>query len=168
MGNLEYLLGTAFTWLRHADGNISIHLCQLSFTEFIAHQLSFHISNKVPNMNPFCFGFPMGSILPVDTLDHDLLRQKQIYQSIGSCIKWLATCTWPDIAPVLKFLASYINAPHPQHYKSASHAIKDITSTNEFGISFHSKSSSTIQAFNHFPHNHDKEYYTEATAQTPS
>ena len=41
-------------------------------------------------------------------------------------------------------------------------------STNEYGISFHSDSSSTIQAFNHFPHHHDREAYTEATAPYPS
>ena len=41
-------------------------------------------------------------------------------------------------------------------------------STNEYGISFHSQSSSTIQVFNHFPHHHDKEAYTEETAPSLS
>ena len=48
------------------------------------------------------------------------------------------------------------------------HALKYLTSTNEFGISFNSNSSSTIQAFNHFPHLHNKEAYIEATAPSPS
>ena len=67
---------------------------------------------------------------------------------------------------VLTFLASYRNYPHPQHYKAAVHALKYLTITNEYDISFHSKSSAKIQAFNNFPHHHDREAYTEAT--TPS
>ena len=41
-------------------------------------------------------------------------------------------------------------------------------STNEYGISFHSESSATIQAFNNFTLHHDIEAYTEATAPSPS
>ena len=33
----EYFLGTEFTWLQHKDGNISVHLCQSTFTECTAH-----------------------------------------------------------------------------------------------------------------------------------
>ena len=70
--------------------------------------------NKVPNMTPYRSGFPIDYISPVDPLNHDLNRQRQVHQSIVGCINWLATCTRPDIAPVLTFLASYINSPHPQ------------------------------------------------------
>ena len=28
MVDVEYFLGTAFTWLKHKDRNISVHLCQ--------------------------------------------------------------------------------------------------------------------------------------------
>ena len=81
---------------------------------------------------------------------------------------WLATCTHPDIAPVLTFLASYSNYPHPQHYKATVYALKYLTSTNEYGISFHSESSAKIQAFNHFPNHHYREAYTEDTSPPPS
>ena len=40
MGNVDYLLGTSFTWIQHADGNISVHLCQSEFTGFTARQFS--------------------------------------------------------------------------------------------------------------------------------
>ena len=112
--------------------------------------------------------FPIDSIPPVDPLDHDLLRQRQVYQSIAGWINFLTTCTCPDIAPALTFLASYGNAPHPQHYKYAVHALKYLTSTNVYVILFHSKSASTLQALNYFPHQHDKEAYTEETAPSPS
>ena len=119
-------------------------------------------------MAPYCSGFPIDSITPIDPLNPDLPRRRQVYQSIVGCINWLATCTRPDIPPALTFLASYSNYPHPQHYKAAVHTLKYLMSTNEYSISFHSQSSSTIQAFNHFPHHHDKEAYTEATAPPPS
>ena len=77
-------------------------------------------------------------------------------------------CTRPDIAPCLTFLASYQQSPSEQHYKAAVHALKYLYSTNEYGISFHSNSSSTLQAFNHFPHHHDKEAYTDATPPSPA
>ena len=157
MVNVEYFLVTAFTWLQHADGNISVHLCQSSFTEFTAQNISVHTANKVSNMTPYHSEFPINSIPPIDPLDPDLPRWKKIYQIIVGCINWLATCTCPDIAPALPFLASYSNAPHPKHYKVAVHTLKYLTITDEYGISFHSKSSSTIQAFNHFPHHHNEE-----------
>ena len=65
--------------------------------------------------------------------------------------------------PVLAFISSYSNSPHPQNYNAAVDALKYLTSTIEYGISFHSKSSSTIQSFNHFPRHHDIEAYTEST-----
>ena len=168
MRNVEYFLGTAFTWTKHADRDISVHLCQSAFTEFTAHRLSVHTANKVPSMTPYRSGSPIESIPPVYPLDPDIPHWKKIYQSIVGWIKWLATYTHPEIYPVLTFPSSYSNAPHPKHYNAAVHDIKYLTNINEYGIYFHSKNSSTIHAFNHFPHNHDKEAYTEAMAPTPS
>ena len=90
-------------------------------------------------MTPYRSGFPIDSILPVDPLDPDLPRRQQVYQSIVGCNNWLATFTFTDIAPVLTFLASCSNSTHPQQYNATVHALKYLTSTNEYGISFHSK-----------------------------
>ena len=38
MGDVDYCLGTAFTWIQHKDVNIYVHLCQSAFTEFTAHR----------------------------------------------------------------------------------------------------------------------------------
>ena len=151
------ILGTAFTWLHHKDSNISVHLCHSEFTEFTAHRFSVQIENKFPNMTPYCSGFPIDSIHPVDPLDTDIPCERKVYQIIFACINWLSTCTRPDIAPVLTFLASYSNSPHPQHYKATVHSLKYSTSTNGYGISFHSESLSTTQSFNHFLHHHYRE-----------
>ena len=156
MGNVDCFSGTAFTWIQHADGDISVHLCQLAFTNFNDHWLSFHTANKVPNMTLYRSGLPIDSIPPFNSLYPDLPRQKQVYLRVVRCINWLATFTRPDISPALTFIASYINSPRPQHYKAAVHFLTYLMSTNEYGISFNSNSSSTIQAFNHSPHHHNK------------
>ena len=140
-----------FTWIQHKDGKIYVHLCHSALTEFTAHRFLVQSANKVTNMTPYCSGFPIDSIPPIDPVDPDLNPQRQVYQSIVGCINWLVTCTRPDIAPILTFLASYRNSPYPQHYKAAVHALKYLTSTNEYGISFNSESSAKIQEFNHFP-----------------
>ena len=119
-------------------------------------------------MTPYHSGFPIDYIPPVDPLDTDLTRQRQVFQSIVGCINWLANCTRPDIAPVLTLLASYSSSTQPQHYKAAVNSLKYLTSTNEYGISFHSESSATIQEFNHFPHHYDREAYTDATYPSTS
>ena len=79
-------------------------------------------------MTPYRSGFPIDSIPPVDQLDPDIPRQRQVYQIIVGWINWLAICTHPDISPALTFLASYSNAPHPQHYKAAFHTLKYLMS----------------------------------------
>ena len=76
MGGIDYFLGNAFTWLKHADKNIYVHLWQLVFTDFIARRFSFHTANKVTNTTPYCYGFPINYIPPVDPLYAYLLRQK--------------------------------------------------------------------------------------------
>ena len=92
-GRCQLFLGTAFTWLQHKDSNIFVHLCQSAFTEFTAHWLLFQSANKVPNMTPYSSGFPIDSIPPIDPLDTDISRWRQVYQIIVGCINWLATCT---------------------------------------------------------------------------
>ena len=72
MVNIDYFLGTVFNWIQHAEGNISVHLYQFSFTEFTVHCFSVHTEKKVPNMNNYRSVFPIDSILPVEPLDHDI------------------------------------------------------------------------------------------------
>jgi hypothetical protein len=164
MGDVDYFLGTAFTWKSHDDGNLSVHLCQSAFAEFTAHRFAVDRYNRTPNMTPYRSGLPIDSIAAGDPNDPDFKRRRKVYQSIVGSINWLATCTRPDLSPVLSFLASYSQAPSHQHYKAALHALKYMYSTSDYGISFHSDASHTIQAFNHFPHHHDKEAYSDATA----
>ena len=72
MRDVDYFLGTAFNWIKHKYGNISVHICQLAFTEFTAHRFSVNTANKVTNMTSYRSGLPIDSIPPVDPLDPDL------------------------------------------------------------------------------------------------
>jgi hypothetical protein len=167
MGPVDWFLGTAFTWKRHSDGHLSVLLSQSAFTEYTAHRFAVDRINPVPHMTPYRSGIPIDSIPNPPKGDPDQKRRTKIYQSIVGCINWLATCTRPDIAPCLTFLASYNQAPSHGHYQAALHALKYLYSTADYGISFHSNASNTIQAFNHFPAHHDKEAYTDATSPSP-
>jgi hypothetical protein len=152
MGDVDYFLGTAFTWKHLPGGHLSVHLCQSAFTEYTAHRFAIDRYNRTPHMTPYRSGLPIDSIPSIaDPDDPDLKRRTKVYQSIVGCINWLATSTRPDVSPVLSFLASYMHAPSHQHYKSALHALKYLYSTADYGICFHSNASSTIQAFNRNP-----------------
>ena len=137
MGDVDYFLDTSFNLFRKKIRNISVHLCQSAFTEFTAHRFSVQIANKVPNMTPYQSRFTIDAIPPIHPLDPDLHCQRQVYHIIVGYINWLTACTCHDIAPVLPFLASHIKSPHPEHYKAVVHALKYITRTNEYSISFH-------------------------------
>ena len=119
-------------------------------------------------MTPYHSEFPINSITPVEPPDPDLPRRKQFHQSIVGCTNFLAICSCPYIVPALTFLASYSNSPHPQHYKAVVHALKYLTIMNEYSVSFHPKSSSMIQVFDHFSHNQNKGSYIETTVPSPS
>ena len=103
MGNTDYFLGTAFTWLSHDDGHISVHLCQAAFTEFAANRFGANKMNRVPIMTPYRSGLPIDSLPPARANDPDLKRRTKVYQGIIDPINWLTTCSRPDIAPSLPF-----------------------------------------------------------------
>ena len=163
MDDVDYFLGTAFTWMQLDDSHVLVHLSQTAFTEFTAHHFGVNKMTRVSNMTPYRSGLPIDSIGPPDPDDPNLPRQTKVYQRIVGCINWLVTCIRPDIAPSLTLLAAYSNKPSAQHYKAAVHALKYLFSTSDYGISFLSRASSTLQAHNHFPHHHDKEAYSDAT-----
>ena len=86
IGNTDYFLVTAFTWLSHDDGHVSVHLCQAAFTEFAAYCFGVDKMNRVPNMTPYQLGLPIDSLLPARANDPDLKRCTKVYQSIVGSI----------------------------------------------------------------------------------
>ena len=116
MADVGFFLGTAFTWIRQSNGHLSVHMTQMAFTEFSAHRFGVDTTNPVPNKTPYRSGMPINSIPAPSPDDLELKRRTKVYQSIIGSINWLMTCTIPDIALCLTFLALYQNAPHQQHY----------------------------------------------------
>ena len=53
VGDVDYFLSTAFTWLRHDNDHISVHLIQIAFTEFCDHRFGVDRMSRVPNMTPY-------------------------------------------------------------------------------------------------------------------
>ena len=100
MGDVDFFLGTAFTWQRLDDGNVSVHLSQAAFTEHLAHRFSVDTMNKTPNMTPYRSGLPIDSIPLSDENDPDLPRRQKVYQSIVGPINWLASNTPVPYTPL--------------------------------------------------------------------
>ena len=168
MGGVNFFLATTFTWVHHDDSHISVHLSQYVFTKFMRHRFSVGEINLVPIMTLYYSGYLIDSIPAADPNDPDLKQHMKVYQCIIGSINWLVQYTHPDLAPVLTFLATYNIAHNHQYYKAALHILKCLISISEYDIFYHSDSCNTPQAFNHFPHHHNEEAYSNATPSYPS
>ena len=87
-------------------------------------------------MTPYRSDLTIDAIPSPSSHDPGLKCQTKCYQGIVGCINWLATCTHPDVTPVLTFLAFYSHAPAHQHYKAALHALKYLYSQVWYFIAF--------------------------------
>ena len=96
MGDVDFFLGTAFTWIRQSNGHLSVHMSQTAFIEFSAHRFGVDAMNPVSNMTPYCSGMPTNSIPAPCPDEPDLKHPTKVYQGIVVSINWLATCTRPD------------------------------------------------------------------------
>ena len=83
MGDVDFFLGTSFTWKRLTNDNVSIHLSQATFTEHLAHRLSVDTMNKTPNMTPYRSGLPIDSIQASDPSDPDLPCRRKVSFMLG-------------------------------------------------------------------------------------
>ena len=45
MGDVDFFLGTAFTWHQHTNGHLSVHLCQTAFTDYASQRFAIHKMN---------------------------------------------------------------------------------------------------------------------------
>ena len=163
MGDVDFFLGTSFTWRRRDDGHLAVHLCQRAFTEFVAHRFGVDQMHRCQTMTPYHSGLPIDAIPSLDEGDPDQARRTKVCQRLVESINWLATCARPDIAPLLTFLATYNQRPSAQHYRLAIEGLRYLYLTADYGISFHSDADSTMRAFNQFPHHHNAEAYGDAT-----
>ena len=75
MGDVDFFLGTAFTWMRHNDGHLSVHLCQSALTNYTARQFGVDKMNPVPNMTPYRSGLPIDAIPAADPEEGNFKRR---------------------------------------------------------------------------------------------
>ena len=113
-------------------------------------------------MTPYRSGLPVDAIRPKHLPPEEQEPLTKRYQSIVGHLNWLATCTRPDIAPSVSFLASYNQAPTVQHFDAARYVVRYLRSTLGHGISFSSRCHTRLKTFLHIPHPHDIESYSDA------
>ena len=117
-------------------------MCQRVFTEFVAHRFGVDKIHRSPSMTLCRSSMPIDSIPQPQAENPDLKRRTKVYQRLVGSINWLATCTRPDIAPLLTFLSTYNQAPHEQHYRAAIAGLRYLCLVADYGISFHSDAGS--------------------------
>ena len=71
---------------------------------------------------------------------------------IGS-INWLSISTRPDIATITNLLAKYMATPSKGHIEVAKRVLRYLKGTQHHGITFHSDTNNTLEAFVKFPIN---------------
>ena len=103
--------------------------------------------------------------MPAATIDEEdpvFVRRREAYQGLVGRLNWVATCTRPDLAAAVSFLASYNSCPSEQHLQAALYAVRYLRSTTSHGIAFHSSASAATSAYMHFPPAHDTGAYSDA------
>jgi len=166
MGTVNWFLGIHFEWSSHQDGSLSVHPSQEAYTQNIVE--TYHLSgiNYNPTVTPYRSGYPIDAIklATIDEEDKDFVRRRETYQRLVGRLTWLATCTRPDLATAVAFLASYSSCPSQQHVAAALYVVRYLQSTTSQGIAFHSSASTATSAYIHFPPAHDQSAYSDATS----
>ena len=92
MGEVDFFLGTSFTWQRHESSNVSVHHSQSAFTKkFMGHRFSEDKTNLVPNITMYCSGYPIDYMPAPDPNNPNLKRHVKVYQSIVGSINLACT-----------------------------------------------------------------------------
>ena len=89
-------------------------------------------------------------------------RRRDAYQVLVGRLTWPSTCTRPNLATSVSFLASYNSCPSQQHMEAALCVVRYLRSTTSQGIAYHSSESAATSAYLHYPPAHDREAYTDA------
>ncbi len=163
MGFVEWFLGIHFSWC-FTSLRIDVHLNQTGFAANLVEQFCQDSWDPTPTATPYWSEVPIDSIAPSPDTDNSpsQLQRMEAYQSLISSVGWLATATWPDLAPVHSFLSSYNSKPSSGHIGATIH------STHNYGIHFTLLVTDPAHTFVHFPDSSDVECYTDAKPPCPS
>jgi len=150
--------------------SLSVHLSQEAYSQNIVETYRMSGINYNPSVTPYRSGCPIDAIesATIDEEDTDFVRRRETYQSLVGRLTWLAMCTRPDLATAVSFLASYSSCPAKQHLEAALYVVRYLRSTTSQGIAYHSSASAATSAYLHFPPDHDREAYSDATPSPPT
>ncbi len=135
MGLVEWFIGEYFSW-RFTPLKVDVHLNQTSFVANLVEQFCRDTWEPTPTATPYRLSVPIDSIAASSDDDDSpsQIRRTEAYQSLIGSIRWLATATRPDLAPVHSFLSSYNIKPSSGHMKAALHVLHYIHSTRNYDI----------------------------------
>lgn len=156
MGDVDYFLGTQFTWTRHDDGHVSVHLSQEGYVNQVVEAMGLQDSNVSPTMTPYRSGLPIDALPPVEMDEVKRDRLRRVYRSYNGMINWLSISTRPDVTTALSLLAQSTMMPTPSHVEAARYVGRYLKATSDLGIEFSSRKSKSLTAFLHFPLNNNE------------
>ncbi len=168
MGIIEWFLSIHFSW-RVIPSSVTVHLNQSGFASNLVKSFFRNSRDPTPMATPYCSDVPINSIAPSDEPDDfpAFICRQEAYQSLVGSMGWLALSTRPDLTTVHSFLSSYSNKPSVGHMKAALYALHYIHSTNDYDISFTSKSVAPMHCYVHYHLSTDVEAYSDAIPPTP-
>eukprot|EP00978_Attheya_sp_CCMP212_P021792 scaffold64076_cov55-Attheya_sp.AAC.2 len=168
MGDVSWFLGVSFDWSKSPTGDISVHLNQAAFSQFLVDKHNLTTANKSRRATPYQYGVPVDGVPDIDMPPEARKSLQKKYRSgIGMLTNWLATCTRLDLAPINSFLAAYQNHPSPGHMDAALYIIRYINSTVSHGIRFCSSGQTYCQGYVHHPFSHDTATYDDVIRPLP-
>ena len=104
--NLDWFLGTSFYCSTEPTGDLSVNMCQSSFTEHTYERFDIGNINNESLVTPYWSRLSMKS-LPKPTLspsDHNIYAHQ--YKTLVESLNMIATCIHPDLTPVLVLLSA--------------------------------------------------------------
>jgi hypothetical protein len=148
MGEADYYLGTHFDWKRDSDGQVTCHLSQEGYANMFVDAMGLQDAVTSPKMTPYRSGLPIDTLLHSGT-EQDAFRRK--YRSYLGMLNWLSISTRPDLTTVHSLLAAASESPSHAHLDALRHVGRYVKATMDYGISFSSRSNTSLEAFIQFP-----------------
>ena len=148
---MDYFLGIKFDCHRHSPTDVTIQLSQAAFVENFLIQHNLHGDEVNTVQSPYRSGYPIDKI-PYEPCDEksQTAITKQMQSIVGS-LTWLSMSTRPDLSTVTNLLAKYVASPSTGHLTAAKRVLRYIKGTKTKGITFSTKSNSTLAAYIKFP-----------------
>lgn len=131
-GEVSYILGMQV--LRHRPTH-TLHLTQAKFAEIVVKKFNTSLHKTCWTPLPL-MRQEKHTVLATDTTlwKHEPLAK--LYRSILGSIRYLVSCTRPDLAFASGMLSRYMHSPRHEHLVLANRLLEYINTTQNYGITF--------------------------------